>query len=222
MFGFIGKLIGAFLLGLMVLLACIFTGGNISGTVTETYDLRDYGSFTGTYSRKDDAVVLKDFLKFFPQELDPSFEDVQYRFATVSEGLAYEITLEFTIPDEQAYSDFIEGIAPESEFIPFPYDEAYLAYWIPGTEFRFDLKSEERYEKEKPLTFLKMDWANVRCVVTNPEEHRLVFECLYVNADIIFASDELRLDHFLNRFDIDAVEFSRYLKELRTGDESPA
>ena len=69
-----------------------FAFGN-EGSVTETWDLADYGRVNGVQFEHTKAVQ-DDFNSIFPREISPSFEDVHYHYAASDVGNGYEFNLD--------------------------------------------------------------------------------------------------------------------------------
>ncbi len=177
------------------------------GRVTETYDLSDYGNFDGIEA-SDKDYVQKEFLRIFPQTIPPTYENVQYHFATTDYGSAYEINLEFSIPDEDEFLAYVETVAPMEEFHTFPYDDSYLEYYT-GENYMsfFSVDGETKDYAKEGLTFNCVDHAAIKRLLINPKDRTVVIVYLYAHS-LAFASETLRLDYFLRRFHIDPKQYA--------------
>lgn len=193
----------------LILCTSIFSACGISdlGKVKETFDLSDYGNFAGIDASAR-TYVQKEFLKYFPQTIPSSYENVQYHFATTDYGSACEINLEFTIPDEDEFNAYADSIAPREEFQVFPYDESYLEYLI-GKNYMcfFSPEGVTKDFVKDGLTFNWVDQAAVKRILIQPESRSVIIVYLEAHS-ILFASETLRLDYFFRRFDIDPRQYA--------------
>ena len=178
-----------------------FALGN-EGAVTETWDLADYGRVYGVQFEHTKAVQ-EDFNSIFPREITPSFEDVHYHYAASDVGIGYEFNLEFTIPDEEQFRAYAASVAPQEAFTIFPYDEDYLEY-LPCENF-LSIIAEDDFTQED-LTFDWIEQACIKRVLINPAEQRFVIVLMQVRP--VICSSKLRLDYFLDRFNIDPKQFA--------------
>ena len=177
------------------------------GTVTETYDLSDYGKFDGiTVSAKD--YVQSEFHRFFPLTIPSSFQNVRYHFATTNYGDAYEINLEFTIPDEEEFAAYVDTVAKKEDYHVFPYDESYLECFI-GKNYMsfFSVDGVTKDFVEDGLTFNWVDHASIKRILIDPEQRTVIIVYLEAHSTL-FASETLRLDYFLRRFHIDPRQYA--------------
>ena len=194
------------LFGAAALLRAVCADGGV-GNVTETSDLSDYGNLDGIKGSSK-AYAQEEFERFFPQTIPPSYENVQYHFAATDHGSAYEINLEFTIPDEEEFISYMEALAPAEDWHVFPYDDRYLEIFI-GKNY-LSLLPEDSAEKdfeEDGLTFDRVDHASIKRILIDPEERTVLI--VYLEAHSYpFASEALRLDTFLRRFAIDPRQYA--------------
>ena len=182
-------------------------GSGSMGKVTESFDLADYGKFDGiTPSAKD--YVQKEFQRYFPQMIPSSYENVHYHFATTDYGSAYEINLEFTIPNEEEFAAYMETVAPKEAFHAFLYDESYLEYFI-GKNYMsfFSVDGVTKDFVEDGLTFNWIDHASIKRILIDPEQRTVIIVYLEAHSTL-FASETLRLDYFLRRFHIDPRQYA--------------
>lgn len=164
------------------------------GDVYETNSVQDYGYITGTFSDKE---AEKDILAFFPQKIDDRFENVQYHYAAMKgPECAFECYLEFTVEDPQEFAQLVEQHTKPEDTKTFVYDKSfqeytkYDDYWL--------VVSDESY-------FINS--AYVWKVLYREEDHRMIFAALKVRGSGWVSPDNF--SHFLNRFEIDPVEYAR-------------
>ena len=198
------KRVCCILIASVAVLCCGCSEFGYCGNVTETYDLADYGVIYGAPFEYKGSIE-RAFHSLFPPEIPPSFEDVQYHYAVTDVGEGYEINLEFTIPDKNAFYAYIESVAPLEEFQPFPYDEYYLEY-LPCKNY-LSILAEDEFSEEDALTFNWVDHAVIKRVLINLEERRAIIVIMRAGP-ITFCSNQLRLDYFLRRFHIDPRQFA--------------
>ena len=177
----------------LLLLLCFFLAGCED---YDTNDLSEYGWIHGNPSKRSDRMAQEDFDRYFPAEIDPSWEDVHYHYHAYDSAVTYEINLEFVIPNQAQFDRYVSSIAPLDQFSEFPYDTSFLEYD----------HTEKKFELDQVNDTVCCDFAKIKVTLINLEEHRVIITVIYVN-DAAALLEEI--DWLFNRFDIDPFVFEQ-------------
>ncbi len=184
-------LVGVYLLCIMMLII----GGLGMDVWHEKNHMDDYGVFAidprNTYQ--------KQFIKsFFPAELRPEFEDVQYKLRERDLcRTTFEITLEFTIEDHQFFESYVKEVTEGINCSTFAYDPRFDDYVIRN------LMNQCPNIDDHDDTYYIEDVEMGRILVCE-EEQRIIYIALMVSG---CCGDDADKFDFFNRFDIDPLEY---------------
>jgi len=179
--------------------------------ITEFSDVKDYGTIKGNGFFNGDLHARKEFFKFFPKKLDPSFEEVRYHYKAVDNlAFAFEATLEFRISDPAGFNTYVRSIAPIEQFSVFPYDGKYLEYVPEENELILWEPDPEHLEPGEGEEFYRIENAWIGRVLIDPSEQRVLYFLMVVEDD--YYTNTSDLCDFFQRFNIDPLEMSNRLE----------
>lgn len=165
---------------------------------TETTDIADYGTYTGTYA---DSFTQAYIDSFFPEQISTSFTSVKYSYkAKEFDTYAFEAYLEFTIEDVTEFNNFIQSIASADEWKPFPFDEGFMEYNIENV-----LDISVRDPEEFP--YHPIECAKIRKILCSTETQTVIYVAIGVYDGGGVGTDYLCV--FFERFGIDPVEYEQ-------------
>lgn len=168
----------------------------------ETTDIADYGTYVGNFDNETPTAFIN---SFFPEEIDESFENVQYVYrARKGDSYAYEAYLEFTISDEAAFEAYIQEYTESEKLQVFPYDDS-MQEWI-VSDF-LDLSSgPEREDSGGEYRGYGIHYAEIGKILIDPQENKLIYVALGVNDGGVVTTGYLK--EYFERFGIDPLEYA--------------
>lgn len=180
------------LIGLCMILASC---GLLSDQSCDTRDVADYGAFHDDGNRN--LVMREAFQAYFPEKIEPYYQDVQYRYHAVNmlNEWTAELYLEFTVEDETQYRSLVEAVRPMEEFTRFSYAPEYREYVFDDYYMRRTLEEGEA---------VRLDEADIQKVLIQPEEHRIIYVALRSPDS---AEPVTTLTTYFDRFGIDPAEY---------------
>ena len=171
----------------------------IPNRYTETTDIADYGTYTGTYN---DGFTRAYIDSFFPESISDSFTNIKYSYkAKKFDTYAFEAYLEFSIDDVAEFSNLIQSIAPNAEWKPFAFDESFMEYNIENV---FIIHDPEEFEEspDHPI-----EYAKIRKILYSAKTQTIIYIAIGVYDGGGVGTDYLCV--FFNRFGIDPVEYKQ-------------
>ena len=198
---------GVIVLAVIVVgLVAFLLGTVIDGIMPKQYSTTDpalYGEYQGNY---DNRSVQEFVSAFFPAEIEPYYEDVQYSYrAQKGDAYAFETYLEFTIDDTQRYNEFVSRYTSGLEAVPFRYNSDFTEYTVSDI-FRPVYDTAPSYEEEDGVA---ISYAKIGKILCCPEENRIIFVALGVYDGGM--ADTAFLNIFFNRFSIPPREYAAQL-----------
>ena len=166
------------------------------GAIYETDSLSEYRKITGNHDNDRPAAFIA---QFFPEVIQDSFSDVTYHYtAKKGDEYAYECYLEFVIEDEEAFNAFLMPYSERYKAVEFGPDSSFMEYSISNVlDMDWTMFSNE---KGYPI-----QCAKIGKILYSPEEHRIIFVALGVQAG--GGAGTVDLHYFFDRFHIDVLEY---------------
>lgn len=169
-----------------------------------TTDVADYGNYIGNINNETPTRLIS---SFFPEKIEDYFSEVSYSYrAHTGDTYAFEAYLEFTIEDAAVYESYLSQISVDKEARRFTFDPKYTEYVIakdlhPGRHEDIDDKTGKAY--------ISIHCADIRIILCNDEEQRIIFVALGVFDGGI--ADTRFLTVFFDRFQIDPTEYVKFV-----------
>ncbi len=177
----------------------IIAHGTIFVKHYETMNIEDYGQYTGNY---DNKTVEKFINSFFPEEIEQSFENVNYVYrAKKFDAYAFEAWLEFNIQDENAFQTYVDTITNGEQLQAFAYDNTYSEYVIADS---FELHPNAKTD-EDPSDGYSIQYAMIGKILINDEKNEIIYIALGVYDGGGVHTDYLR--EYFTRFNIDPRQY---------------
>jgi len=175
-----------------ILITLFFSG---YGSVFETNDVADYGTYVGNFDNETPAEFIS---SFFPESIESSFSDVIYHYkAKKGDTYAYEAYLEFVINDPEQFSSYIENNLDRNACYVFSYDPSYQVYVISEM---LELHNEPEYQAQNAYPISR---AKFGIALFSETEQKVIYFALgmYDGGGTTTAE----LNYFFDRFQIDPV-----------------
>lgn len=166
------------------------------GTIYETDSISDYRIITGNNDNERPADFVA---QFFPDMIQTSFSDVTYHYtAKKGDEYAFECYLEFVIEDDDAFHSFMMPYSERYKAVEFSPDNSFMEYSISNVlDMDWTMFSNE---KGYPIQYAK-----IGKILYSPDEHRIIFVALGVNAG--GGAGTADLHYFFDRFHIDVLAY---------------
>jgi len=141
-----------------------------------TEDVVNYGDIT--HNSKSGNNYVKTFVNsFFPERIEPYFENVQYQYKARSWcDYCCEVYLEFTISDRDAYLNFVEEATEGLTSTQFAYDNQFEDYIV----YDALLVDENDYQTENGGYYL--DAAKMGRILVCKDEQRIIYHAIMVTS----------------------------------------
>lgn len=172
------------------------------GTEYETNDTADFGIIKGNYDNETPNAFVS---SFFPNEIEEYFQDVTYHYKAIKgDSYAYEMCLEFVIPDTNEYDTFVQGTTNGTICKPFTFAPEYQEYRIDNL-----LEIGEQEGGNRRIAPI-IHQAQIGLVLFSRSDQRIVFIALGVYDGGGVTTDNLR--YFFDRFDINPWQYGSVLR----------
>lgn len=175
----------------------------------KTTEIADYGVFRGCY---DNETVKELVTAFFPEKIEDYFKNVQYSFIGMTpDQYAFEAYLEFQIPDQVKFLEYVEKIAPPEAFTTFPFDPDFSEYTISDS---LDLgrcivddvqNSSSSLPELLPYT---IDYARIQKILVSTDDNRIIYVAIGLTDGGGASTSDLST--FFSRFDIAPKDYEAY------------
>ena len=192
-------------IGLFWLFDWIITEGENNWYYTE--DISDYGEIS--HNGKN-AIPQELFQTFFPETLEPYFEDIQYKYCA-RDWCDYccEIYLEFKISDSQLFGDYVKAATEGISASEFVYDTSLTDYVI-ADDLPLHICT---YTEEGNLA---EDWyvegGNMGRILVNEKEQKVIYTMVMVTS---CCGENPERFYFYERFGIDPLEYAQEFSKVR-------
>lgn len=199
-------------IGYILLVTGILSYGTIFVKHYETANIEDYGQYIGNYDNQSVETFIN---SFFPEEIDPAFENVNYIYrAKKFDAYAFEAWLEFNIQDEDAFQSYIGTVTKGEQLQTFAYDDAYSEYVIAES---FELHPNAKTDDD-PSDGYSIQYAKIGKILINDEKNEIIYYALGVYDGGGVHTDYLR--QYFTRFNIDPLQYDEITKDQGKGDGS--
>lgn len=183
----------------ILLTSGILAYGTIFVKHYETTSISDYGQYTGNY---DNKTVEKFINSFFPEEIEQSFENVNYVYrAKKFDAYAFEAWLEFNIQDENAFQTYVDTVTNGEQLQVFAYDNTYSEYVIADS---FELHPNAKTDND-PSDGYSIEYAMIGKILINYDKNEIIYIALGVYDGGGVHTDFLR--EYFTRFNIDPIQY---------------
>ena len=166
----------------------------------QTTDISDYGHITGNCDNRTPSAYIS---AFFPEDISEEYVDVVYSYrAENADTYGYEAYLEFRIEDPKVFAEFINSVAPNTEWTVFAFDADYMEYCI-DDELHL---SEARWSQEAEAYYYGIEYAKIGKVLYSEQNQSVIFVAIgvYDGGGV----NTLFLSAFFDRFHIDPAQYS--------------
>ena len=181
--------------------ASVFIYGTVAVKQYETTSIEDYGEYKGNY---DNKTVNKFITSFFPEKIEPTFENVKYVYrAKRFDAYAFEAWLEFDIQDEDAFQTYVDTVTKGEQLQTFVYDNTYSEYVIADS---FELHPNAQSDID-PADGYSISYAMIGKILINDEENKIIYIALGVYDGGGVRTDFLR--EYFTRFNIDPLQYDQ-------------
>lgn len=174
--------------------------GEVAYDVYETEDIRDYGKYP---ANRKEAEVEEFLTSFFPESIEPWFEDVSYYYrADNISHYAMGACLEFTIEDDAQFTQFLSEYVEFEKCAVFSYDDRFTEYIVsdPNTGALYDEYFVSESKRDNGEYWLY--YAKIGKILFSEEDNRVIFIAIWSEAN---GADEFSF--FFNRFGIDPSQY---------------
>lgn len=180
-----------------------------------TTDADEYGIYNGCF---DQRYVEGQIISFFPEEIEPFFENVRYVYTGMAPGrYAFEAFLEFQITDEVQFHEYVAKIGTPDEFTLFHDDSTFSEYVIadtlylsgalPESSFGDDVNQYKPEETQYGEQF-NILYADIRKILISDDDNRIIYVAL--GASIDSSTNTVELSTFFMRFHIAPEDYEEH------------
>lgn len=192
--------------GIILLLVCLIPvlflfccSAMIHGVWYTTDNTADYGKIKGN---KDNKTVEEFMMSFFPQQLEPYFENVVFSYKANNQcSYKTEMHLEFKISDSKQFQSYVAELTDGMQVQEFAYDANYNDYIIHNHLYVEPASSSEPGEEE----YYFRNGARMGRILVCEQEQRIIFEGILAYTCCGGYANEF---DFYNRYGIDPQEYS--------------
>lgn len=198
-------------IGFFLFLAGIITFFQLTGceyVITEYNSLKDYGIITGNGTNERAEEI---FAELFPESIPKSFINpiYHYRAEKGPDACAFEIALEFSMKDSEAFDNYVMSVLNGRQLQPFPYFEGYLytpvsrQWFLLGNDV---LPCQDSCYEGDPEHY-HIDSARIAMMIIQPEtRHVILFGMGVADGGGVSTYD---LNWLFSRFNIEPLEFAQ-------------
>lgn len=192
--------------GLFRLLEWIILDGENNWYTTE--NISDYGQII---HNGNNAVPQSFFQSFFPERIEPYFEDVQYKYQA-RDWCDYccEVHLEFRISDTQQFNDYVRSATEGIPASQFAYDAHYMDYTISDELPLHVIKVSS--DDGKLVEECDVEGGRMGRILVCEEEQKIIYTMVMVTSCCGEAPESF---YFYERFDIDPLAYAQKYSEVR-------
>ena len=176
--------------------------------VTEYNSINDYGIITGNGTNEHAEEI---FSALFPKSIPESFMNPVYHYKAQKgpDSCAFEIALEFSMDDGEAYDNYVSSVLSGRQLQPFPYCKGYLyapvfhQWFLLGNNYG---PCPDSCYAGNPEHY-HIDSARIAMLITQPETRQVIlFGMGVADGGGVSTYD---LNWFFSRFNIAPLEFAR-------------
>lgn len=169
----------------------------------ETNDINEYGIYLGN---RNNHVPAEFISSFFPEHIEEYYSEISYSYrAENCDTYGFEAYLEFTIEDDELFSQHTKAATGNLSCYPFQYDSDYVEYVVSN---KLQLNTID-YSGE-----VYIEQASIGLILLSPENHKIVYIAIGVYDGGGVTVDSLC--SFFERFTIDPLIYELNL----TNDEN--